>query len=361
MGAGLAQQSYELAQPDSNWSECSYNWKGACAENWAHRIAGERISQIQRAADHRDLVGQLANSPPIDGATRLESRVGFASHVQTVGEHAYVLADGFNNVSVGKSATEWLRSVGLSVDALISASALSGYTWLGPFNRFQARPGVEPAPHYLLFVPVPVEDRLTSSAGDGIGDQLVLIVPVSAFNPQWRLVPSTSRTGSQCVASACVGYAEFQQKCKRSSRTDACPVGVTWDGADGTAQAQQCVQKFFDTEPFGANSLFGLQSWVDSSEEVPMCGCVGDYEAVLVPESISADAPAARSGTSRSLCAPRAQGRPRAAPPSVTFTQPIRLRAPSRLSRRRWVGSSAAPSSAPPSSPSSCGSSTDAR
>ena len=53
----------------------------------------------------------------------------------------------------------------------------------------------------LLYVPVPIEDRLTEDAEDGIGDEYSILVPVSAGNPRpppKNLVPSPSGDPPMC-------------------------------------------------------------------------------------------------------------------------------------------------------------------
>jgi hypothetical protein len=296
VGVGLSQQSYELGKPDAYWGDCSINWKGACAESWAHRLAGERLSMIQQATDRFDLIGKLANSP--ENHTR-----GFGTHVHTVGTGSVVLADGFQNASVGQATSNWLATVGLSADDLDSAASSSGYRWLGPFSKFRVRPSASPQPHYLLFVPVPIEDRLTTDPGDGTGDRFNLIVPVSASNPRFdrnvgtntaSTSPSTAvgdRAGCDQTALqsryACVDHAQFKSKCSRTSKTEQCPADTVWANVP---ESLDCMQDFYDfwysrdgVAQFNSNSEFGLMAWEDATTSIMMCGCAAGYEAAIVP------------------------------------------------------------------------------
>lgn len=266
VGTGLAQQSYALARSSMYWSDCSINWKGACAESWAHRLAGERISKIQNAADRAELFATL-------NASSDNSTGGFGTYVHSVGADAVVMADGFDRTQVGMSTSHWLASLGLASDALDSVASSSGYTWLGPFSNFRVRPSASPQPHYLLFVPVPIEGRLTANPQDGIGDRLSLIVPVSASNP--RLLPS----GKTCITALCVDHAEYKARCSKTSKVEQCPVGTGW----ARAELGYCVRTFADTQPYGGNSEFGLMAWVDEKSTVTMCGCADGYEAAITP------------------------------------------------------------------------------
>ena len=276
VGTGLAQQSYALAKNGAYWSECSINWKGACAESWAHRLAGERISKIQNATSRADLFGTL-------NTTSDHSTGGFGTYVHSVGADAVVMADGFHRAQVGISTSKWLSSLGLASDALDSAASSSGYTWLGPFSSFRVRPSASPQPHYLLFVPVPIEGRLTPNPEDGIGDRLNLIVPVGASNP--RLLPKQPNT---CTA-LCVDHAEYKDRCSKTSKVQQCPIGTAAAAvaAGGTGWSSShhggCARTFADTQPFGSNSEFGLMAWVDEKSTITMCGCADGYEAALTP------------------------------------------------------------------------------
>ena len=163
-------------------------------------------------------------------------------------------------------------------------------------------------------MPVPIEDRLTTNVGDGIGERLALIVPVSASNPRFEAAlnqvrppppPETTRrledpppTPSEVPTEAstevlwycevpCVDYMQYKAKCSTTSKIEQCRRAVAWVSLAGATRAAQpsdaCTQTFLDVQPFGSNSEFGLMSWVDDGMIIPMCGCAAGYEAAIVP------------------------------------------------------------------------------
>ena len=146
VGAGLSQKSYS-----QNLDQCSFNWKASCAERWAHKIAGDRISQIQQSKDRADLEDRLKEPASLSGS------LGFASHVN---DGQYVLSDGHYAAAVGLTVSAWAQYTGLG-DITTDAKTEGGYVWLGPVARGRVHPDEVEHPVYVLYVPVPLEDYLT--------------------------------------------------------------------------------------------------------------------------------------------------------------------------------------------------------
>ena len=242
-----------------------------------HRVAGERVSQIQQATDHADLMSKLAE------ATWSASSRGFQTHVHSRGRDGKVLADGFYPAAVNMPVSEWMAATN-NVDTTDLVTT-GGYTWLGPISSAKVSPGASPQPLYILYVPVPIEDRLTSTTGDGIGETLELLVIVSAHNSQYPDMSEGGGGGGACSV-LCKGFDEYDAAKSASCDTLAAGsrvcAGLEW--SDWTTTSHTCTEPFADETGFdNQNSGSGLMVWADDQGLNRMCGCKAGYEAVLVP------------------------------------------------------------------------------
>ena len=274
VGAGLSQLPYDGV------GDCSLNWRSPCAEAWAHRVAGERITQIYKATDNADLLTALSSGRDLPSP---ESPFGFASHVHTSvfahGTQSEVLADGHWSAAVGKTTSEWLRHAGISSNDLEAAQASEGgFTWLGPFMQFSPDPTSPPAPYYLFYVPLPIEDRLSADAGNGVGDEYAVIVPVSAGTPS-----PTRLSDSGSCSVRCMDYEEHQSQC--SAKTGARICTPANNPLDMQSLSAECTKNFVDDGNNVGNTQYGISAWLDTESSVPFCGCDDAHELLFVPVS----------------------------------------------------------------------------
>lgn len=251
--------------------------RSGCSDAWAHTIAGNRLSLILGSNNYTDMINRLAS------ASATESVVGFTSHVHT---EKMVLADP-DESQVGVDTREWLAKVGISSSEISHGAA--GYDWIytPAYSRYtSAGTYTEPRPHYLLLVPVPIEDRLTSVPDDGVvgvDEKMMLIVAVSAGTPLPQVV---GRTSCGSYDYPCIPMAEYQAKCDASSTMRAdrlCPRNTSWSMPVQTSSAgTHCMAAFYDTAPFGRQSAYGLSAWNDVQQLQVLCGCAAGYELAFL-------------------------------------------------------------------------------
>lgn len=236
--------------------------------------------------------------------------------MHTVGSGGVVLADGHHPSFVGETVSRWSAQTGFDLSTAASGGySSSGYTWMGPFPSARLSPDGVQRPYYLLYVPLLIEDRLSSAhrhssllvhlayqqlptlltysacvrrdaddVGNGIGETLVLLVAVSAYNPQSR------RASSAGCNLMCKSHSEYTSalaaSCDHFTAGSRVCDGLNWTDVESVGDG--CTARFYDSADangdFSSNSQHGLMAWNDAAESVPMCGCATGHELVLVTE-----------------------------------------------------------------------------
>merc|ERR550514_1157352 len=94
---------------------------------------------------------------------------------------------------------------------------------------------------------------------------------------------------SQCSA-VYVAKAEYEAECNGLTSSRVCTPrgsGVAEQWHADASESPSCTTSFYDTAPYGPNSVHGLQAWVDESRRVEMCGCADGFEAALLLKNLS--------------------------------------------------------------------------